>query len=143
MPDVDATEDDDNLDDIMGAIGLDTKPLTREDLFISENLTQLKIDTLRLWLRHEIATYHSLAQKGIIPCRLQISSVNKTSSYRPITVQDWGTACVDRYLCIYHLPWFMDLPGRPALDREAMVKRIVVIEAVKNTIDPPQKALTP
>lgn len=134
MPDVDAT-DDASLDDLFGAIGITNAPITREDLFANENLTQNKIDLLRFWLRHEIATFHSMVDKGIVPCKIQISTVTKVGSYRPVSVLDYGTACIDRYLCIYHLPWFMDLPGRPALDRPAMVQRILAMPNVKEVIE--------
>lgn len=130
--------DDDTTDDIdalFGSIGLNNAPVSREELFINEELTTLKVDTLRYWLRQEMDRYRVMKKKGIIPCKVILAPGSKIPTYKPVTVLEYGAEAIDYYLCMKHLPWFQDMHNRKALDRPKMVKHILDIERVKKVIE--------
>lgn len=127
-------EEDTSLDDLMKSIGLNNDPITPEDLFVSENLTTLKIDLIRYWLRSEMSRYHQMIDNGVVPCKRYLTAA-KIPSFTPVTALEYGEIAISYYLDMQHLGWFQDTSSRKALDKPAMVKRIVAIESVKKVIE--------
>jgi hypothetical protein len=135
MSDADTTEDDANLDDLFGSLGLDNKPVSQEELFINEHLTQLKIDTIRFCLVGEMARFHHMVAKGCVPCKKILSEGSRVPTFRPVTLLEYGEVSVDYYLDMKHLAWFQDISNRKALNKAAILSRIMAIESVRKTIE--------
>ena len=100
------------LDDFLDSIGMDTKPLSPEEIFMSRMSSDGRLAAYRYYIRHELFHYYDAEEKG---WEMSLPKKNKeTGVINRVKADkwDWIDLRTKYYLMMKHLPYFMgDIAG--------------------------------
>lgn len=129
-------DEEQSLDDALAAIGLDTKPITREDelyLILTEGKHQ-KLAMCRYWMRAEMARFKYLMDDCKLKLTVDVVLDGKLQA-KQITKLNYAKLCLRYYLQMHHLPYFQDLDSKPAANLDKMVELLAAHHDIKEVIE--------
>lgn len=127
--------DETGLDDTLAALGISAETPTRADelyLIMTEGKFK-KIDNCKYWLTHEMAKFGFLNSKTVRTGR-EVFNDGKVI-IKSLTKVEYAKLMLEYYLNMYHLPYFQDLPGRPAADMGKFVDLLMTYEPIKKAVE--------
>lgn len=128
----------DETDTFLESIGIDTTPLSPEDLFMDDftSGTYTKVDNLRYYLLHELAKFTFLLEENVKITRYTYV-INQDKAFdQQLSILDYSKLHIKYYLQMYHLPRFTtEFAGKKVCDITATVEMIVKLPRIKELID--------
>ena len=123
---------EDNIDDLLGQLGLDSKPIDANDKFFSELRGEsgyARLDNMMFWLKGQLSEFDFL-HEHLVNITKSTTSAGKPFE-KHLSREDWSKIQLKYYFMMYHLPRFDKEIHREPCSYDVMIGKVMTYEPIR------------